>query len=111
MAAVNFSAMDLLSRIKRLALARRIVLTRKAEEEMEADDLTENDVIESIVNAQRIDKVLRSSSHFRIQRVEKLYVIKGFTFSNILVYTKGKIVKDGSHETFYILISSKCATS
>lgn len=37
---------DVLSRIKRLALARRIVLTRKAEDEMHADNLTEDEVIE-----------------------------------------------------------------
>jgi hypothetical protein len=40
---------DVLSRIKRLVLARRIVLTRKAEDEMYADNLTEDEVIESIV--------------------------------------------------------------
>jgi DNA helicase IV len=100
---------DVLSRIKRLALARRIVLTRKAEDEMHADNLTEDEVIESIVGAQRIDKVLRSSRRARGAPVERLYVIKGFTFDNVLVYTKGKIVRDADLETFYILISSKQA--
>jgi hypothetical protein len=100
--------MDILIKIKRLALARRIILTRKAEDEMYADGLSEDEVIESIVSAQRIDKVLRSTSTHRTGQ-EKLYIIKGLTFSNVLVYTKGKIVKDAGLETFYILISSKRA--
>ena len=101
--------MDVLSKIKRLALARRIVLTRKAEDEMYADNLTEDEVIESIVGAQRIDKVLRSTRRHGGAPPEKLYVIKGFTFANVLVYTKGKIVRDADLEAFYILISSKRA--
>lgn len=101
---------DVLSRIKRLAVARRIVLTRKAEEEMDADGLSEDEVIESIVNARRIAKVIRSTRRGASAPVEKLYVIKGLTFANVLVYTKGKIVRDAGQETFYILISSKRAT-
>lgn len=100
--------MDILIKIKRLAMARRIVLTRKAEDEMYCDGLSEDDVIESIVRAKRIEKVLRSTSAYRTGR-EKLYIIKGFTFTNVLVYTKGKLVKDAETETFYILISSKRA--
>jgi hypothetical protein len=68
--------MDVLSRIKRLVLARRIVLTRKTQDEMYADRLTEHEVIESIVNAQRIDKVLRSTRRKQLGRPETLYVIK-----------------------------------
>lgn len=48
--------MDLLSKIKRLALSRRIVFTAKAENEMDIDGLSKSDVIESIVSADRIDK-------------------------------------------------------
>lgn len=99
--------MDILSRIKRLAIARKIVMTRKAEEEMNLDELTEDEVIESIVNAPRIEKTLRSSA---AGRPERLYVLKGKTFGNLLVYTKGKIVRDAGEEMFYILISSKRAT-
>jgi len=101
--------MDLLSRIKRLAIARRIVFTRKAEDEMALDGLTEDEVIEAIVRAPRVEKVIRSTSPYRTERVEKLYVLKGFTFSNVLVYTKGKIAKDAGAEVLYILISSKRA--
>ena len=100
---------DVLLTIKRLAMARRIVLTRKAEDEMDADGLSEDEVIESIVNARRIDKIIRSTARNSAGRAEKLYVLKGRTFANILVYTKGKIVRDAERETFYILISSKRA--
>lgn len=82
-------------------------MTRKAEEEMNLDELTEDEVIESIVNAPRIEKTLRSSA---AGRPERLYVLKGKTFGNLLVYTKGKIVRDAGEEMFYILISSKRAT-
>jgi hypothetical protein len=101
--------MDILIRIKRLVLARRIVITHKAQLEMEIDDLSEEDVIEAIINARRIDKVIRSDSPFPAHRGDRLYIIKGSTFSNVAVYTKGKIVKDAAAETFYILISSKKA--
>lgn len=49
--------MDVLLAIKRLVFRRNIVFTRKAEAEMEVDGLTKDDVVESIVTAQRIDKV------------------------------------------------------
>jgi len=76
---------------------------------MYADDLTEDDVIEAIVRAPRIDKTIRSTSLIGDHRGDMLYVIKGRTFSNTLVYTKGKIVRDAGMETFYILVSSKRA--
>lgn len=76
---------------------------------MDADGLCEDEVIESIVSARRIDKVIRSTGHNNGGRPEKLYIIKGRTFSNVLIYTKGKIVRDADRETFYILISSKRA--
>jgi hypothetical protein len=101
--------LDVLSRIKRLALARRIVFTRKAEDEMYADELTEDEVIEAIVRAPRINKVIHSTGSHGEGKAERLYVLKGFTFTNILVYTKGKIVQDAGAETLYILISSKRA--
>jgi hypothetical protein len=98
--------MDILNRIKRLVLRRQVIITAKAEFEMIVDDLTEDEVFESIVNARRIEKTIRSSNVRAIGR-EKLYVIKGRTFANIEVYTKGKLTKDDELETFYILISSK----
>ena len=99
--------MDFLSRIKRLVLRRDVVFTLKAQEEMAVDELTKEDVYEAILNAHRIDKVLRSRSALRSFSGEKLYVIKGLTFDNVLIYTKGKIVREMDFESFYVLISSK----
>lgn len=60
------------------------------------------------MNAQRIYKTINSTSAQKQMRREKLYVILRFTYDDILIYTKGKIVQepDGS-DTFYVLISSK----
>jgi hypothetical protein len=41
---------------------------------------------------------------------EKLYVIKSSSFTGTLIYTKGKIDRQGGQEFFYILISAKIAT-
>ena len=49
-------------------------------------------------------KVLNSSNPYTGKK-EKLYIIKGPTYDNILIYTKGKIYKN----LLYILISSKRA--
>lgn len=83
--------------------------TLKAEGEMLADHLTRTDVLESILNAPGIYKVIRSRSPRRAKRREKLYVILGFTYDNLLVYTKGKLQKESGEEVYYILISSKRA--
>jgi hypothetical protein len=40
----------------------------------------------------------------------KLYVIKSFSFSGTLIYTKGAIVREAGQEVFYILVSAKIAT-
>ncbi len=77
---------------------------------MEADDLTRGDVAESIVNASIIDKVLRSRSPGRGRTPERLYIIKGFTYGGTLIYTKGKIARQGGREIFYVLVSAKIAT-
>jgi hypothetical protein len=58
-------------------------------------------------------RVLNSS--FGERSGEPLYVIKGLTLANRLLYTKGKIAHEpdesGKHrEMFYILISCKEAT-
>lgn len=99
--------MDPLVRIKRLVLRGEIEFTTKASQEMELDDLSVEDVIESVVNARRIEKVLRSRSQFRRSSGEKLYVIKGRTFTGTQVYTKGAIVQEGERQTFYIFVSAK----
>ena len=98
--------MDVLVRIKRLVVSRRVLFTEKAETEMAADALTPELVYEAILNAPAIFKVLRSRNP-KAGRSERLYVIKGLTFDGVDVYTKGKILKKEGVEVFYVLISSK----
>jgi hypothetical protein len=81
--------MDVLLRIKRLVLRGHVRFAEKARDEMEADGLAPEDVIESVLNAQTIDKTLRSRSLRRRHRREKLYVIKSFSFSRTLIYYEG----------------------
>jgi hypothetical protein len=54
--------MDVLVRIKRLVVSRRVLFTEKAEIEMARDALTPELVYEAILNAPAIFKVLRSTS-------------------------------------------------
>jgi len=102
--------MDALLRIKRLVLGGWIRFTDKARDEMEADDLTASDVIESIVNAQRVVKTMRSRGRSRRQPGEKLYVVKSFSYDGTLIYTKGAIAREAEREVFYVFISAKIAT-
>ena len=99
---------DILKRIKRLLLSGRYFFTDKATVERERDGLSEEDIVEAIINAQSIQKVINSQSPHRREKREKRYVILSFTFDGVLVYTKGKIVHepDGS-DKFYVLVSSK----
>lgn len=101
--------MDILIRIKRLVIARRVLFTEKAELEMASDALTPELVYESILNAPAIFKVLRSNNP-RTKQAEKLYVIRGLTFDGLDIYTKGKILKKEGVDIFYVLISSKRST-
>ena len=100
--------MDVLIRIKRLIIARKVVFTEKAKIEMIVDHLTRDLVYEAILNAPVITKKLRSRNPDS-GAAEILYVIKGWTFDGIAIYTKGKILKEGSSEVFYVFISSKRA--
>jgi hypothetical protein len=101
--------MDVLVRIKRAVLAGRYLFSDKASVELEADDLTELDVAEAIVNAVAIYKTLRSRSPRRGRAGEKLYVIVGTTLAGLPIYTKGKLLIEDGRETYYFLISSKRA--
>jgi hypothetical protein len=101
--------MDVLVRIKRLVVSRRVLFTEKAEIEMARDALTPELVYEAILNAPAVFKVIRSRSP-KAGRGERLYVIKGLTFDGVDVYTKGKILKKDGVEVFYVLISSKRST-
>lgn len=96
-----------LVQIKRCVMADRVEFTAKARDEMRADGLTVQDVYESLLNAQGIYKVLKSLSHRREARRERLYVIRSFTFDMTAVYTKGKLVREAGVAVFYVLISSK----
>lgn len=96
-----------LAKIKRLILLGRYRFTRKAELERLRDGLSQTDVLEAIISANGIEKVLRSRSAFRTGRREKLYIIEGFTFDGLLIYTKGVIKKEFGEETLYILVSAK----
>jgi hypothetical protein len=98
---------DLLARIKRLAIARRVQFTLKAQVERLRDHLSVEDVIESVVNANAIKKVIRSRSTRRTSANERLYVIESPTFGGLWVYTKGTIRRTGGQEVFYVFISSK----
>ncbi|MCG3130809.1 MAG: hypothetical protein FLDDKLPJ_01582 [Phycisphaerae bacterium] len=74
---------------------------------MDADGLTELDVVEAIVNAVAIHKRLRSTSSRRTHRREYLYVIEGTNLGGMAIYTKGKIVRHAEADVYYFLISSK----
>jgi hypothetical protein len=101
--------MDVLSRIKRLVVARQVEFTAKAVEERLNDGLTVEDVLESVVNADAVKKVLRSRSPSRSRRRELLYVIESASFTGIWIYTKGTIRRKGTREVFYVFVSSKIA--
>lgn len=98
--------MTVLARIKQLVVRRQIVLTEKVQLEMWRDSLEEDDLIESVINATRIEKALKSR-HPATGEPERLYIIKGRTFSGKLIYTKGTIRQDDFRETFYIFVSGK----
>lgn len=100
---------DILIRIKRAILAGRYEFSEKAREEMRQDGLTALDVAEAIFRAQAVNKVLRSTSPYREQRRELLYVINGCTLGGVLLYTKGKFRTIDGLDYFYFLISAKRA--
>jgi hypothetical protein len=102
--------MDTLSRIKRLVIARKVEFTFKAAEERIHDGLSVEDVLESIVNANAVKKVLRSRSVHRRVSGERLYVIESPTYTGTWIYTKGAIRGKGPGEVFYVFVSAKIST-
>lgn len=100
---------DVLVRIKRAVLAGCYSFSKKARLEMEADHLTELDVAEAILNAVAIFKKVRSTSQLRTRRREYLYIIQSTNLEGLLIYTKGKLVRDGGQDNYYFLVSSKRA--
>jgi hypothetical protein len=101
---------DILVRIKRAVLAGHYVFSEKARLEMESDGLTELDVAESILNAVAIYKKIRSTSPIRGQAKEYLYIIQSTNLDGLIIYTKGKLVREAGIETYYFFVSSKRAT-
>ncbi|MEK7790461.1 MAG: hypothetical protein AAB309_02420 [Deltaproteobacteria bacterium] len=97
----------ILLKIKRLILEGHYRFSDKADAEMEMSGLTNTDILEAIMNAHKIDKVMRSTSRGKTHRGEKVYVIRGLTYDNILIYTKGTIKKFEGQDILYFLISSK----
>jgi hypothetical protein len=100
---------DVLVRIKRLVLKGHYQFSEKARIEMKIDGITEQDVIESILNAVAIYKKIRSRSPLRKHAREYLYVIESVTLDGLAIYTKGKFEQQAGQETYYFLISSKRA--
>jgi hypothetical protein len=98
--------MDILVKIKRLVLTGNVLFTKKAELELDRDNITEDLVCEAIINAPGISKKLRSVNPESGQK-EYQYVIIGLTFDDTPIYTKGKLIKADDSEKFYVLISSK----
>ena len=96
-------------RIKRAILAGHYAFSEKASLEVEADGLTELDIVESIVNAVAIYKTLRSTSPYRQKTREYLHIIQSTNLEGLMIYTKGKLVQEAGVETYYFLISSKKA--
>jgi hypothetical protein len=101
--------MDVLIRIKRLVISRRIQFTLKAEAERLRDGLSVEDVLESILNANAVQKILRSTSMGRAYRGEHLYIIESPTYTGNWVYTKGCLRGRGRQEVFYVFVSAKLA--
>lgn len=98
---------DVLVRIKRAVLRGRMRFTEKALIEMHLDALSREDVAESIINAHRIFKTIRSTSPARMRKREFLHVIRGYTLDGILIYSKGKLAGPPEDEWFYLFISAK----
>lgn len=96
-------------RIKRAVLAGHYAFSEKASLEVEADGLTELNIVESIVNAVAIYKTIRSTSPFRQQAREYLHIIQSTNLEGLMIYSKGKLVQEAGVETYYFLIPSKKA--
>ena len=100
---------DTLRRIKHAVHDGNYVFSEKAVIEMEADGLTEYDVVTSILSAPGIYKTIRSRSTYRHHRLEYLHVIVGASSNGLMIYSKGKLAREYDVDVFYLLISSKRA--
>ncbi len=98
--------MEVLNKIKRLVIRKRVIFTDKAQAEMKVDDLDEDQVYEAIINAPAITKRIRSKNPQTGEK-EYMYVILGQTFEGLAIYTKGKILRAGDLEVFMSLSRQK----
>ncbi|MCI0692508.1 hypothetical protein L0337_10965 [candidate division KSB1 bacterium] len=98
-----------LKKIKRLIIKGNFKFTLKADAERLVDGLTQEDVLESILNASLV-RTKKSRSPWRKESDERIYIIESFTYDGILIYSKGVIRKEELTETFYIIVSSKRST-
>jgi hypothetical protein len=99
-----------LNTIKRLVFRRQIIWTAQSESQMSTDDLTRDEVVESILNA-RLLRAKKSTSPDRRTSREKVYIIVGKTFAGLPIYTKGVIRREADREVFYVIISARRARS
>ena len=76
---------------------------------MEIDQLTELDVVESILNAVAIYKTISSANPKPPHTRERLYIIQSTNLNGLAIYSKGKLVSHAGEYTYYFLISSKKA--
>ena len=81
--------MNALVRIKRAVIGGRYRFSKKALAEMDVDNLTEQDVTESILTSATIYKTIRSRSPFREHPRERLYIIQSRNLSGTPVYPAG----------------------
>lgn len=88
-----------LKRIKRLIIQQRYLFTEKAVAERLADGLTEEDVLEAILNATFV-RSKRSHNSARKVKQEKVYIIESFTYDGILIYTKGVLRRQRNKKRF-----------
>lgn len=95
---------DVLIKIKEAVITGKVRFTNKALTEMLADDLDEDEIIESIINAPCVHKKVVSR---RRGLREPLYILLGLTQSGLIIYTKGRFHHHAGIEVLYILISSK----
>jgi hypothetical protein len=100
---------DVLKRIKRAILSGHYAFSEKARIEMEVDQLTELDVVESILNAVAIYKTISSANPKPPHLKESLYIIQSSNLNGLAIYSKGKLVSNAGQDTYYFLISSKKA--
>jgi len=98
--------LDTLIKIKRLAYRGKVAFSEKALAEMSREQIDPDMVIEAILNAPTISKTIRSRNPKTGER-EYLYVLFGYTYAGLILYTKGKIQKENDEERLYLLISSK----